>query len=103
MDVNVKKGGEVTASCQFDDSPDLSSATMSFAAKTDRDNTAKDITKVHDDFDMTDAGTGLVLFDLDDADTGTAGTMGGEVVALFSATSKAITKTITIWIEESYA
>lgn len=108
MNIEVKKGEEKAVSVQYADTddgspPDLSSATMSFVAKADRDDTTAAFSKEHADFDMTNAATGLVLFTLDNADTATAGTFAGEVTATFSATSLDRTKTLTIWIEESVA
>ncbi len=103
MDVELKQGEEKTVTITYADSLDVSGATMSFVAKADLDDTADQITKDHADFDMTNAATGVVSFDLDNSDTATAQTLIGEVSAVFSATSLDRTEYITIYIKESVA
>jgi hypothetical protein len=103
MDLELQKGEEKIITITYADSLDVSGATMSFVAKWDLDDTTYAIEKEHADFDMTNAATGIVTFELDNTDTATAGTLSGECTATFSATSLDRTEYITIWIRESVA
>ena len=72
-DVSLYAGEEKTITLTYVDSDgdaiDLSGAIMSFAMKYDLDDSTSLVTKVHADFDMTDAASGIVYFDLSDTDT----------------------------------
>jgi hypothetical protein len=103
MDIDVKVGEEKTVTITYDDSLDVSGATMSFAAKRDLDDDSAIFTKVHGDFDMTNAATGVVTFEMDDTDVTSVMTLIGECIATFSATSKDKTAYITIWVKEAVA
>lgn len=103
MDIELTQGEEKTITFTYADSLDVSSATMSFAAKTDLDASAAAFSKSHDDFDMTDAATGIVTFDVDSTDTANAGTFLAELKATFSETSLDISSRLTIWIKEAVA
>lgn len=103
MDLVLKQGEEKTVTITYASSLDVSGATMSFVAKADLDDSTDVITKAHGAFDMTNAATGVVTFELDNTDTATAMTLIGECTATFSATSLDRTEYITIWIKESVA
>lgn len=103
MDIEIKQGEEKTITLTYADSLDVSGATMSFVAKADLDDSDDIITKVHGDFDMANAATGIVTFDIDNTDTATAQTLIGECTATFSATSLDRSTYITIWIKGSVA
>ena len=103
MDVVLKQGEEKTITVTYENSLDLSGATLSFVAKADLDDADDVITKADGDFDKTDEATGIVLFDLDNTDTATAQTLIGECTATFSASSLDRTEYITIYIKESVA
>jgi len=100
-DVSLLKGEEKTITITYEDSLDVSSATMTFAMKYDLDDSTALVTKAHGDFDMTDAATGIITFDLSDSDTDQdPGIYLGEVRAVFSSSSADLTRPITIWIGE---
>lgn len=99
----MKVGEEKTASIQYANTLDVSGATLSFAAKADLDDISAVFTKVNADFDVTDAATGLVKFEIDDTDVTEAQTLIGECTATFSSTSKDKTEYISIWIKEAVA
>lgn len=103
MDLELTVGEEKTISIQYANSLDVSGATLSFAAKRDLDDAAAIFTKDNDDFDVTDAATGLVTFEMDDTDVTESMTLIGECVATFSGTSKDKTEYITIWVKEAVA
>lgn len=103
MDIDMKVGEEKTAEIQYADSLDVSGATLSFAAKRDLDDDDPVFTKVNADFDVTDAGTGLVTFEIDDTDVTEPMTLIGECIATFSPTSKDKTAYITMWVKEAVA
>jgi len=103
MDIVMKVGEEKVISIQYADSLDVSGATLSFAAKADLDDDDAVFTKENADFDVTDAGTGLVTFEVDDTDVTSAQTLIGECIATFSATNKDKTEYITMWFKEAVA
>ena len=104
MDIEMKVGEEKTVSIQYASSLDVSGASdFSFAAKRDLDDDDTIFTKVNADFDVTNAATGLVTFEMDDTDVTSAMTLIGECIATFSATSKDKTEYITIWVKEAVA
>lgn len=103
MDIDMKVGEEKVVSIQYADSLDVSGATLSFAAKRDLDDDAAIFTKANADFDVTNAATGLVTFEMDDTDVISPMTLVGECIATFSATSKDKTEYITMWIKEAVA
>jgi hypothetical protein len=103
MDVELVVGEEKTITITYANSLDVSGATMSFAAKADLDDSDTVFTKVHADFDMTNAATGVVTFEMDDTDVTTAQTLIGQCTATFSGTSKDITEYITMRVKESVA
>lgn len=103
VDIDMKVGEEKTISIQYADSLDVSGATFSFAAKRDLDDDAAIFTKDNADFDVTNAATGLVTFEMDDTDVTSPMTLVGECIATFSATSKDKTAYITMWIKEAVA
>ena len=103
MDIELKQGEEKRVVITYTDSPDLSAATMSFVAKWDLDDITYAIEKEHADFEMANAASGVVSFELDDTDTAIAGTLSGECTAVFTGTSLDRTEYITIWIRESVA
>ena len=100
MDIEVTQGEKKTATFTYEDSLDVSGATLSFAMKTDLDVSAAAVTKGDNSFDKANAATGIVSFDLNDTDTANAGTFIGEIKAIFSVTSLDRTDPITIWIKE---
>lgn len=101
MDLELTVGEEKKITITYADSLDVSGATMSFAAKRDLDDDDAVFTKVDGDFDMTNAATGIVTFEMDDTDVTEAMTLIGECVATFSGTSKDKTEYITIWVKEA--
>lgn len=102
MDIEMKVGEEKTVSIQYANSLDVSGASdFSFAAKRDLDDADPVFTKENADFDVTDAATGLVTFEMDDTDVTSAMTLIGECIATFSDTSKDKTEYITMWIKEA--
>lgn len=101
MDLELTVGEEKLITITYEDSLDVSGATMSFAAKRDLDDSDTVFTKVHGDFDMTNAATGVVTFEMDDTDVTETMTLIGECVATFSGTSKDKTEYITIWVKEA--
>jgi len=103
MDIEMKVGEEKTISIQYANSLDVSTATLSFAAKRDLDDDSAVFTKVNGDFDKSNAGTGLVTFLMDDTDVTEAMTLLGECIAIFSATNKDKSEYITMWIKEAVA
>ena len=103
MDMELKVGEEKTVTITYADSLDVSGATLSFAAKRDLDDDATIFTKENADFDVTNAATGIVTFEMDDTDVTTAMSLVGECTATFSGTSKDKTEHITIWVKESVA
>lgn len=102
-EIDVKQGEIKTITYTYDDSLDVSGATMSFAATADRDVGVIAFSKSHGDFDMTNAATGIVTFVLNATDTATSGTFLAELKATFSATSLDISKDLKIWIREAVA
>jgi len=103
MDIEMKVGEEKTVTITYADSLDVSGATFSFAAKADLDDDSAVFTKVDGDFDATNAGTGVLTFEMDDTDVTSAQTLIGECIATFSGTSKDKTAYITIWVKEAVA
>lgn len=103
MDIEMKVGEEKTVTIIYADSLDVSGATLSFAAKRDLDDDSDIFTKVNADFDVTNAATGIVTFEMDDTDVTSPMTLIGECIATFSATDKDKTKYITMWIKEAVA
>lgn len=101
MDIEMKVGEEKVVSIQYADALDVSGATLSFAAKRDLDDDDAVFTKVNADFNVTDAGTGLVTFLADDTDVTSPMTLIGECVAMFSDSSKDKTEYITMWFKEA--
>ncbi len=104
MDIEMKVGEKKTVSIQYANSLDVSGALdFSFAAKHDLDDDDTIFTKENADFDVTDAGTGLVTFKMNDTDVTSAMTLIGECIATFSGTDKDKTEYITIWVKEAVA
>ena len=103
MDIEMKVGEEKTVTITYADSLDVSSATLSFAAKRDLDDDDTVFTKVNADFNVTNAATGVVTFEMDDTDVTSAMTLIGECIATFSDTSKDKTEYITMNIKEAVA
>lgn len=103
MDLEMKVGEEKTITITYADSLNISGATFSFAAKRDLDDDDAVFTKENADFDVTNAATGVVTFEMDDTDVTSAMTLIGECIATFSATSKDKTEYITIRVKEAVA
>lgn len=103
MDLELVVGEEKIITITYADSLDVSGATLSFAAKRDLDDSATVFTKVNADFDVTNAATGIVTFEVDDTDVTEAMTLIGACVAEFSATSKDKTEYITLWYKKAVA
>lgn len=68
---------------------DLTTATLSFVVKADRDDNVAVISKVHADFDRNDVATGIVKATVTAADTAALeeGTYLGELKMAFNATN----------------
>ena len=102
-DLDLKVGEEKTVTITYADSLDVSGATLSFAAKRDLDDDDAVFTKDNADFNVDNAGIGIVTFEMDDTDVTEAMTLVGECTATFSDSSKDKTEHITIWVKKAVA
>lgn len=103
MDLELKVGEEKTVTITYANSLDVSGATFTFAAKRDLDDDSAIFTKVTADFNVANAATGIVTFEMDDTDVTSPMTLIGECIATFSGTSKDKTEYITMYIKEAVA
>ena len=83
MVIDVMKGEELPITITYAGSPDLSSATMSFAMKEKLSDEEALVAKDDDDFDDTQEAEGIAQFTLTDTDTNACG--AGEFIGQIKA------------------